>query len=171
MEDVRVSLSSTNQIEDVFFSIMLSIILGNWQDFEALCKKMKDLKPSQEILDDFGTKQMKIIAATGAKKIIAMREKLTILGVSQKALDCGYNSGFQELCTDTKNLNLSQKMLNDFGKRQMKIATITGSYTIISIYKKLIEIGVSEEAIMKGYEMGYQIFKPQFQNVPILKKT
>lgn len=91
-------LDDERRIADLLSSMSQAIFLGSWSEFHRMYQELMDSKPTQKFINNFGRKEMKSAASRAASinDVTALRENLSIIGVTEEAMDNGYDEGYYE---------------------------------------------------------------------------
>jgi hypothetical protein len=83
---------SNQKIKEILEGMAEAILYEDWLRFDDLNFNLKMFKPSRRCLDTFGRGQMKdlIIRNPSILEIETLRRKLGEIGISDEALDLGY---------------------------------------------------------------------------------
>jgi hypothetical protein len=89
-------LDKKGMISEKLSSMSQAIFLGKWSEFHRMHQELMDFRPTPEFINNFGREEMKSAASRAASidDVTALRENLTIIGVSDEAMDTGYDEGF-----------------------------------------------------------------------------
>lgn len=86
------------KIKEKLESLADALVRQDKEHFNVISDELKQLKPSQKCLDQFGREQMKLIVPIATFDILEIsREMLNSLGIRDSELEDGYQHGLRAL--------------------------------------------------------------------------
>lgn len=105
----------SKKIQDKLESMSLAILQEDWINLLTLHHELMEFNPTKECLNIFGKEQMKIFMERdpGINEIPVVRRKLVSIGISEEAIQLGYEEGNrileQEKLQEKKRFKSSKK--------------------------------------------------------------